>query len=187
MFLCLKNDEIYCYVWHNFLCLYINKIQVMKVVFNVLIFFSLLMASLNSFAQEEVQVEASKDTFTVVEQFPKFPEGEDAMYEYLSKNIQYPAEARENNIQGRVVLKFVVLSDGTITDIRVLKGVSGGCSEEAVRVVEAMPKWNPAIHRGKPVNVFFVLPIGFRLHNDSNEEQKVTKKELKQLKKERKR
>ncbi|MCD4772627.1 MAG: TonB family protein [Bacteroidales bacterium] len=103
------------------------------------------------------------EIFTVVESMPKFPGGEGAMNKYLGKNIEYPQMARESGIHGRVYVTFVVETDGRVTDIKILRGIGGGCDEEAVRVVKNMPKWNPGKQRGKPVRVQFNLPIKFTL------------------------
>lgn len=85
------------------------------------------------------------------------------MDEYLGKNLHYPAAASENNIQGRVGIRFVVNEDGSVSNVQVTRGIGGGCDEEAVRVVSAMPKWKPGRQNGKPVKVYFQLPINFRL------------------------
>ncbi len=86
-----------------------------------------------------------------------------AMLQYFAKQIQYPATARENGIQGRVILKFIIDENGKITNPRVLKGVAGGCSQEALRVLNSMPKWKPGRHGGRNVKVNFTLPVSFRL------------------------
>lgn len=101
--------------------------------------------------------------FDVVEEQPEFPGGTSKMYEYLRNNIKYPPMARESGIQGTVYVQFVVGKNGSIEDINVLRGIGGGCDEEAVRVVKAMPKWTPGKQRGKAVKVRFTLPIKFRL------------------------
>jgi len=101
--------------------------------------------------------------FTVVEQQPEFPDGQAALLKYLAENIKYPAMARENNIQGRSVLQFVVNEGGDITDIQVVRKIGGGCDEEAVRVVKSMPKWKPGKQGGRPVKVRFTLPVSFKL------------------------
>lgn len=75
----------------------------------------------------------------------------------------YPEIAKESNIQGRVTVKFVVNEEGNVSDIIVVKGIGGGCDEEAVRVVKKMPKWKPGKQNGRPVKVYFSLPITFRL------------------------
>ncbi len=101
--------------------------------------------------------------FTLVEQMPRFPGGDMARIRYMSENIKYPKNARENGIQGRVFVTFVVEQDGTVNDVRVLRGIGGGCDEEAVKVVKSMPKWTPGFQKGKPVRVQFNMPILFRL------------------------
>ena len=85
------------------------------------------------------------------------------MDEYLSKNIQYPASARDNNIDGKVIVKFVVNEDGSVSDVSLIRGIGGGCDQEAMRVVASMPKWKPGKQNGKPVKVYFTLPISFKL------------------------
>jgi periplasmic protein TonB len=109
----------------------------------------------------EQKVEA--EIFTVVEEQPAYPGGEEARMKYLQENIKYPEEAKELGIQGRVFVTFVVEVDGSITDVRVLRGIGGGCDEEAVRVVRGFPKWVPGKQRGVPVRVQFNLPIKFTL------------------------
>jgi protein TonB len=111
--------------------------------------------------EEEEVVEA--EIFTVVESMPEFPGGPAKMMEYIAKNIKYPAMARESGIQGRVFVNFVVEPDGSVSNVKVLRGIGGGCDEEAVRVVEAMPKWTPGRQRGKAVRVSFNLPVRFTL------------------------
>lgn len=114
----------------------------------------------------EVKEEApvnTKEIFVVVESMPSFPGGEQKLYEYLAQNLNYPVNARDAGIQGRVFVTFVVETDGSITDVRVLRGIGAGCDEEAVRVVKEMPKWIPGRQRGIPVRVQYNLPIKFVL------------------------
>jgi len=94
---------------------------------------------------------------------PSFQGGESELMKYLGKNIEYPALAKENNIQGAVVLTFVVNKDGSVSDVTVIKDIGGGCGKEAVRVVKAMPRWSPGEANGNPVKVRFTLPVRFRL------------------------
>jgi protein TonB len=103
------------------------------------------------------------EIFTVVEEQPGYPGGEEARIKFLQDNIKYPEEAKELGIQGKVFVTFVVEVDGSITDVKVLRGIGGGCDEEAIRVVKAMPKWVPGKQRGVPVRVQFNLPIKFTL------------------------
>lgn len=111
---------------------------------------------------EEEEV-AEAEIFTVVEESPSFPGGDVARIQFLQQNIVYPQMARESGIQGTVYVTFVVERNGAVTDVRVLRGIGGGCDEEAVRVIKAMPKWNPGKQRGKPVRVQFNMPIKFTL------------------------
>lgn len=113
--------------------------------------------------EEEDEVVEDNQIFVVVESMPEFPGGYDALMKYLSENIKYPSLAKEMGIKGRVFLSFVVEKDGSVTDVRVLRGIGGGCDEEAVRVVENMPKWKPGTQRNNPVRVQFNLPVKFTL------------------------
>ena len=113
-----------------------------------------------------VQVEEISEEviFTVVEEWPSFPGGEEARLRFLSENIRYPQMAREAGIQGTVFLTFVVERDGSVTDVRIVRGIGGGCDEEAIRVVRNMPRWTPGRQRGQPVRVQFNMPIRFVLN-----------------------
>ncbi len=93
----------------------------------------------------------------------EFPGGLEAMYAFIGKNLNYPSFARENSKEGKVVLSFVIAADGSIQMSEVEKGIGFGCDEEAVRVINEMPKWTPATQNGKPVAVRLMLPIVFRL------------------------
>jgi protein TonB len=101
--------------------------------------------------------------FTIVEEMPSFPGGEQKMMQYLSDHIKYPPVARENGITGRVYVKFVVDKEGKIKDAVVLRGIGAGCDEEALRVVRTMPDWKPGRQNGRSVPVYFNLPINFTL------------------------
>jgi protein TonB len=100
---------------------------------------------------------------TFAEEMPEFTGGYAKMVDYLMKNLKYPSLARETGIQGRVVLSFVVAKDGRLQDISLIRGIGGGCDEEAIRVVSKMPTWKAGKHNGKYVPVKFTLPISFRL------------------------
>ncbi len=103
------------------------------------------------------------EVYTVVEESPAFPGGNKEMYQYISKNLKYPKEAQRNNIKGKVFLKFVVRKDGSISDISILQGIGYGCEEEAMRIIEMMPKWNPGKENGVSVDTYFTMPISFVL------------------------
>jgi periplasmic protein TonB len=113
--------------------------------------------------EQVIQQEAPKEIFTVVEEQPGYPGGDEARIRFLQENIKYPEEAKELGVQGKVFVTFVVEVDGSITDVRVLRGIGAGCDEEAIRVVKSMPRWVPGKQRGQPVRVQFNLPIKFTL------------------------
>jgi len=105
------------------------------------------------------------EIFDRAEVMPAYPGGIAAMMKYLSTNIRYPAIANENGLEGKVIVKFYVDKDGTVREPVILKdGVGGGCGEEAIRVVKAMPKWTPGLQRGNPVKVYYTLPVTFKLN-----------------------
>ena len=99
--------------------------------------------------------------FAYVERMPSFPDGSEAMYRYIYDTMQYPATARESKISGQVIVQFVVSADGEIQKAKVVRGIGGGCNEEALRIVNSMPNWNPGMHNGRSVPVTFTLPIKF--------------------------
>ena len=101
--------------------------------------------------------------FDVVEETPEFIGGIDKLYEYLGDNIYYPEQAKDFSIQGKVFVQFVVWKDGTIKDVKVVKGVHKLLDNEALRVINNMPKWKPGKQRGRNVNARFTLPIKFRI------------------------
>ena len=98
-----------------------------------------------------------------ITQSPEYPGGEEELMAYLSNNIKYPNRAVETETQGRVVLGFIVDKNGEIDEIKVLRGIGYGCDEEAIRVVNKMPKWKPGKNNGKAVKVYFNLPITFEI------------------------
>lgn len=116
--------------------------------------------------QQATEAKVDDAVFVVVEENPEFEGGMPALYQYLSQNIHYPKEARENHIQGKVFVSFVIEKDGTVSNAKVLRKIGGGCDEEALRVVQAMPKWKPGRQQGKPVRVQFNLPINFQLNEE---------------------
>lgn len=109
------------------------------------------------------------EIFTLVEQNPEYPGGTTAMYKYLGENIRYPSEAQKANKQGKVYVKFVIKSDGKIDNINIVKSVSPELDNEAIRVVQNMPNWRPAEQNGKPVSVYYNLPINFKLDGGKKE------------------
>ena len=113
--------------------------------------------------EEDEEEVLETEIFTVVESMPEFPGGMGELMKYLAKNIKYPPLAKESGIQGRVFINFVVEPTGAISNVKVLRGIGGGCDEEAVRVVASMPKWKPGKQRGKSVRVSYNLPVKFTL------------------------
>lgn len=123
---------------------------------------------------KELSVPAEQDeqTFDVVEQMPQYPGGAQAIFEFLTKNIRYPEAAEKAGHQGRVIVTFVVMKDGSISHAKVVKSVSPELDEEALRVLNAMPKWTPGMQNGKAVNVKYAVPISFALPDSKIEETK---------------
>ena len=110
--------------------------------------------------------------FDVVEQMPEYPGGMEKLFEYLSQNIRYPKEAMEKDIQGRVIVTFVVKKDGSISDASVVRSVDPLLDEEGLRVISAMPNWTPGMQNGEAVNVKYTVPISFHLTaKDTKEEE----------------
>lgn len=107
----------------------------------------------------EPKQEVENKIFTVAEQMPSFPN----VNAWLASHIQYPAVAAENGVQGRVIVKFVVGRDGSVSQAQIVRGVDQSLDREALRVVNSMPKWTPGMNNGQPANVWFTLPITFKL------------------------
>ena len=122
-------------------------------------------------AAEDEDLVESNDTldgdeiYQIVEEMPKFPGGEAELFHYISKNIHYPQKAREKGIQGRVFIGFVIEKDGSVSNIRNLRGVDSELDAEAIRVVKSMPKWKPGKHNGEFVRVSYQIPILFKLED----------------------
>ena len=104
-----------------------------------------------------------KGVYTTVDQKPQFEGGEDAMMTFLAKQIRYPAFERDNDISGRVLIRFVVNEDGSLSDITLISSASEGLDKEAQRVVKLFPKFSPGLIAGKPVKVYYTMPVRFRL------------------------
>ena len=101
--------------------------------------------------------------FRSVEQMPQFPGGDIALMKYLSSHIQYPAMAAENNVQGKVILQFVIEKDGRVGEVKLARSVDKDLDKEAIRVVKSLPKFSPGRQNGQPVRVWYTLPVSFRL------------------------
>lgn len=116
-------------------------------------------------AIKEVVIEEEKadSIFDVVETQPNPPGGMSGWNKYLSDNLKYPTQARRMGVEGTVIVVFVINTDGTIQDVDVLRGIGGGCDEEAVKIVKNAPKWEPGRQRGRAVRTRMRLPIRFKL------------------------
>jgi TonB family protein len=104
--------------------------------------------------------------FTAAGVAPMFKGGMDEFYKFIGNNVHYPKEAKRNNIQGKVFLSFVINRDGTLSDVKVIRGIGGGCDEESVRVLKMSPPWRPGIQFGIPVRVVYTLPLSFALRSE---------------------
>lgn len=113
--------------------------------------------------QEPIKEEKAEQIFTIVEDQPTPKGGMAAFYNYVAKHMEYPAQARRMNVEGKVYVQFVVDKDGSLTDVKVLKGIGAGCDKEAISIIKHAPKWNPGKQRGRPVKVRMVIPIVFQL------------------------
>lgn len=123
----------------------------------------LLVAGNSVYAQNQ----KGDEIFTEVEKYPEFPGGNQAFMKFLADGIKYPVKALENDEQGRVVSNFVVEKDGSISNIKVIKGVTAALDTEAVRLLNSMPRWKPGEHRNQPARVRFTLPVVFRLEGEN--------------------
>lgn len=155
----------------------------------ILPIFFILIAANSSYAGEKdqslqepppVKKEVTEEIFVVVEEQPEYPGGQEAMMKFLSESIVYPEEAKAKGIQGRVICNYVVMKDGSIDDVNVVRGVDPLLDAEAVRVLKSMPAWKPGKQRGQAVNVRYTLPLEFRLDNKPLSEEK--KEELQRIK-----
>ena len=115
-------------------------------------------------------VDKNPEFFDVVEQMPEYPGGMEELFGYLAKNIHYPKDAEDQQIQGRVIATFVVMKDGSISNAKVVKSVSPSLDEEALRCINGMPNWIPGRQKGQAVNVKYTIPISFRLQSPKKEE-----------------
>jgi len=119
--------------------------------------------------RETMEHTSQNNTYTIVEQMPLFPEGEEALMKYISENIKYPIIAQENGIQGKVICRFIVTSKGEIDRIEILRSLDPSCDKESVRLIKTLPKFIPAKRNGVSVSVWYTLPINFKLGNTQNE------------------
>ena len=109
------------------------------------------------------------EIFGMVEEMPSFPGGEVKLVEYIAKNLNYPQEAIEKGIEGRVFVGFIIDVDGSVTDVKLLRGIGGGCDEEAIRVIKSLPKWRPAKQNGVFSRFSYQIPVNFKLDDKTKE------------------
>lgn len=114
-------------------------------------------------AQKTVVAKKNQQVFDVVEKMPEYPGGQAALFEYLQKNVKYPVDAEKKKVEGRVLVTFVVNTDGSITDIEVVRKTFPSLDAEAVRVISGMPRWKPGEQKGQKVRVKYTVPLTFRL------------------------
>ena len=108
------------------------------------------------------------EVYMIVEQMPEFPGGEAELLGFISRNIHYPEEAKKKGIQGRVFIGFIIEKDGSVSNVRNLRGVNSELDAEAMRVVKSMPKWKPGIQNGEAVRVSYLIPINFKLEDQQD-------------------
>ena len=114
-------------------------------------------------AQKTVVAQKEQKVFDIVEQMPEYPGGMEALFKYLSENVKYPEDAKNQKIEGRVLASFIVEVDGSISDVKIAKPVFPSLDAEAVRVLSGMPNWIPGKQGGKAVRTKFTVPIAFNL------------------------
>ncbi|MGM0612647.1 MAG: energy transducer TonB [Bacteroidota bacterium] len=120
------------------------------------------------------QAQDDNEVFTVVEDAPEYPGGAKARVDFIKNNLEYPESARKNNVEGTVYITFVIDTDGSVTEVELLRGIEENCNKAALEVVKSMPKWIPGKQRGEPVKVQFNMPIRFKLE-DKRKEKKESK------------
>ena len=116
-------------------------------------------------SNKRTEIDSDK-VFSSVEEMPKFPGGDEALLKYVGMHLNYPKEALRNNVQGKCILKFVVTKIGTIGKIKIVRSLSQECDEEAKRVVRTLPEFFPGRQNGRPVNVWYTLPVNVRLSKE---------------------
>ncbi len=126
-------------------------------------FITILALSALLFVGFSYEAKAQEPALKVAEVQPEPIGGLKSFFEYLETNLQYPQEAKNVRLEGRVMVRFVVELDGSLKNIEVVKGIGGGCDEEAVRLIKNAPKWSPGKNAGKPVRVEVTRPIAFKL------------------------
>lgn len=161
----------------------VKMMSVLPITLLALFFFTANSLKISAFPQdsgkEKAKTEQKQEPMKAVEVMPSFPGGDQARVKFMQENLSFPAEAMKKNITGKVFVNFVVKADGSIDQVKVLKGIGGGCDEEAVRVIKMMPKWKPGMNKGKPVDVQFTMPIQFTLDGKKDDKAPMPEKQKK--------
>ena len=169
-----------------------NRLNFLSSVFTTILFAGCLSLSAMQINDYTIQFDSTKlegEIFNVVSEAPRFQGcsteetkaeraacGTDKMLKFIYGNIKYPEVARTEGIQGTSVIGFVVAKDGSLHNFKIIRSIGGGCDEEALRVVQSMPKWSPGLQEGEPVNVQFNLPVKFKLQDSPTKEERKTDK-----------
>lgn len=132
-----------------------------------------LMLSYNS--SQAQQKSAGNEVFTSVEHTPEFPGGMEAFFQYLAKNIRYPAAARDKNITGKVIVTFIVEKDGSLSDVKAVRSPDQSLADEAKRVISESPKWKPGTQNNHVVRVQYTIPVQFSIVKNDDKEPKTEK------------
>ena len=123
-----------------------------------LIMFFMAFVSVNAYSQSD---DSDNEVYVMVEEAAQFPGGQNEMLKFIQDNRQYPEEAKANNVHGKVIVNFIVEKDGSLSNITVKRGLGSGCDEEAVRIINSMPKWKPGKQKGKEVRTRIMIPVTF--------------------------
>lgn len=114
--------------------------------------------------EKEVRLDFSKQkVYDIVDVMPVYPDGEHELMDYIANKVEYPQEAVERGVEGRVFVKFIVEPDGSISNAKIIRGIGYGCDEEAIRVIESLPNWEPGRRRNEVVRVAMTVPVNFKL------------------------
>lgn len=147
----------------------------------IVAFLCLLLSFFQVSSQQSKLLDSAKgEVLTFAEQMPEFPGGDDALMSFLQKNLKYPSRALENDIQGQVMAEFVICEDGSICQMNIIKSPDTLFNPAVTDVLSKMPNWIPAMQKGKPVKVFFAIPINFTIDDDNEKTKELTLSELKE-------
>ena len=126
-----------------------------------------LLLLLAFFSFQFVKAQNNDSIYVQVQVSPEYPGGENVMYEFISRNVNYPVREKENGITGKVIVRFAIMTDGSTDHIEILSKTPDPFNQEVIRVIKAMPKWKPGMQDGRAVPVYFTLPVSFQLDDDT--------------------